>query len=134
MNYQQEWLNRKKGDKIGIVANDDQLKAELEELVAVMCKALNDPKRLLILNLIAEGPRSVGELVRLIGSPQANVSQHLAVLRDRGIIEASKQGTAVKYSLRYPQLLSAINILREVMREEVRRRGDVIVSPDAAAS
>lgn len=134
MNYQQEWLNRKKGDKIGIVANDDQLKAELEELVAVMCKALNDPKRLLILNLLAEGPRSVGELVRLIGSPQANVSQHLAVLRDRGIIEASKQGTAVKYSLRYPQLLSAINILREVMREEVRRRGDVIVSPDAAAS
>lgn len=134
MNYQQEWLNRKKGDKIGIVANDDQLKAELEELVAVMCKALNDPKRLLILNLLAEGSRSVGELVRLIGSPQANVSQHLAVLRDRGIIEASKQGTAVKYSLRYPQLLSAINILREVMREEVRRRGDVIVSPDAAAS
>ncbi len=115
------------------MTNDDQLKAELEELVAVMCKALNDPKRLLILSLLAEGPRSVGELVKLIGSPQANVSQHLAVLRDRGIIEASKQGTAVKYSLRYPQLLSAINILREVMHEEVRRRGDVLVSSVAAS-
>lgn len=116
------------------MTNDDQLRAELEELVAVMCKALNDPKRLLILSLLSRGPRSVSALVNLIGSPQANVSQHLAVLRDRGIIEASRQGTVVEYSLRYPQLLSAIDILREVMREEVRRRGDVIVPAAVEAS
>jgi ArsR family transcriptional regulator len=98
----------------------------MEELVGVMCKALNDPKRLLILSLLGEKPRTVGELVGIIGSPQANISQHLAILRDRGIIEANKEGTSVKYSLRHPKLLEAIGILREVLHDEVERRGNLV--------
>lgn len=108
--------------------NLEQLKTELEELVALMCKPINDPKRLLILTLLGDEPRSVTELVDLIGSPQANISQHLAIMRERGIIEASRTGTSVKYSLRHPKLLEAISILREVMRDEFHRR-ERIISP-----
>ncbi len=104
----------------------DLLKVELDEVVQAMCKALNDPKRLLILAILGEEPRTVTQLVQLIGSPQANISQHLAVLRDRGIVEAAKDGNSVIYSLRYPRLLDVISILREVFQDEVERRGNLV--------
>ncbi|ACU53277.1 transcriptional regulator, ArsR family [Acidimicrobium ferrooxidans DSM 10331] len=103
---------------------------ELEEFVPMMCKALNDPKRILILLILGEAPHTVSELVSLIGAPQANVSQHLAVLRDRGIIEAQREGSNVWYRLRYPEILDALSVLREIFRAELRRKGAIIPQPD----
>ncbi len=98
---------------------------ELEEFVPMMCKALNEPKRILILLILGEAPRTVSELVSLIGAPQANVSQHLAVLRDRGIIEAQREGANVWYRLRYPEILDALSILRHIFHAELRRKGSI---------
>ncbi|MDA8284496.1 MAG: metalloregulator ArsR/SmtB family transcription factor [Actinomycetota bacterium] len=97
------------------------LRLELEELVAGMCKALNDPKRLLVLYALRDSPRTVGQLSELLEAPQANTSQHLAVLRDRGLLESERRGTSVVYSLRHPKVLDAIEILRDVMVDEVDR-------------
>jgi ArsR family transcriptional regulator len=52
----------------------------------------------------------------------ANVSQHLAVLRERGLVDSERDGLNVIYSLRYPQLIDAIGDLRGILREELRRR------------
>lgn len=105
---------------------DDNLRAELAELTASLCKALNDPKRLLLLYALADGPRSVTELTGTLGASQTNVSQHLAVLRDRGVVDTERQGSSVIYSLRYPELLEAVEMLRGVLAREAGRRQNLV--------
>ena len=101
---------------------DALLRQELDELVASMCKALNDPKRLLLLYSLRYGRYTVSELCELIEAPQSNTSQHLAVLRDRGLVEAERQGNNVVYSLRHPKVIEAIDLLRGVMSDELERQ------------
>lgn len=101
---------------------DTLLREELEQLVAGMCKGLNDAKRLAILYALREGPHNVTELCRVIDAPQSNTSQHLAILRDRGLVEAERQGNNVIYSLRHPEVIDAIDILRQVMADEISRQ------------
>jgi ArsR family transcriptional regulator len=98
------------------------LRQELQELTASICKALNDPKRLLLLYALGEGPRTVRELCDVLEAPQSNTSQHLAILRERGLVEATRQGNNVCYSLRHPEVLDAIAVLRNVMAAELERR------------
>lgn len=90
-----------------------------------MCKALNDAKRLTVLYALADGPHTVGELCELLDAPQSNTSQHLAVLRNGGLVETSRQGSSVLYSLRHPKVIDAIDVLREVMADEVARQHDL---------
>ena len=101
---------------------DGNLRAELEELTANMCRALNDPKRLMILYALGSRQQSVGDLCELLDLSQSNVSQHLAVLRDRGIVDSSRDANRVIYSLRDQRVLNAIDLLRNVMNDEVARR------------
>jgi ArsR family transcriptional regulator len=104
---------------------DPMLRQELDELVASMCKALNDSKRLLVLYALEDGPHTVSELCEVLDSPQSNTSQHLAVLRNGGMVETQRQGNNVLYSLRHPKLIDAIDLLREVMGDELARRQSV---------
>lgn len=103
----------------------ETLRSELDELTASMCRALNDPKRLYVMYLLADCPMSVGELCQALVAPQANVSQHLGVLRDRGLVQRQRQGNRVVYSLRHPKILEAVDILREVMADEATRRQEL---------
>ena len=83
-----------------------------------MCKGLADPKRLLILNALRHGELSVTGICDEVGFAQANVSQHLAVLRDRGLVTARKEGQYVYYSVTSPKIIEALDLLREVMTEQ----------------
>jgi DNA-binding transcriptional ArsR family regulator len=107
------------------------LRSELQELTDGLCKALNDPKRLMLLYALAQGPRSVGTLAAQLAAPQANVSQHLALLRERGLVVAERRGPNVIYSLRYPELVDVVDALRDILRRESTRRGRT--SPSARA-
>ena len=100
----------------------ENLRAELEELTASMCRALNDPKRLMILYALGNRQRSVGELCEILDLSQSNVSQHLAVLRDRGLVDSTRDANRVIYALRDQRVLRAIDLLRSVMSDEVARR------------
>jgi DNA-binding transcriptional ArsR family regulator len=102
--------------------------AEIYELYARVCKAIADGKRLLIINELRDGPLTVGEVVAALEIPQANASQHLAVLRDRGIVSARRSGTNVYYALTSPKLVEAVDLLYQFMAE---RRGE---SPGSLAS
>jgi DNA-binding transcriptional ArsR family regulator len=107
---------------------DPALRAELTELTVGLCKALSDPKRLMVLYALAAAPRSVTELAEAVDAREANVSQHLAVLRERGLVDTERRGTSVIYSLRYPELVDAIDRLRGVLHAEVERRSDLVGS------
>lgn len=98
------------------------LRQELDELVANMCKALNDSKRLLVLYALSDGPHTVSELCEILDAPQSNTSQHLAVLRTAGMVDTERQGNNVLYSLRHPKVVEVINDLRGVMADELDRR------------
>ena len=90
---------------------------EFYELHARVCRAIADGKRLLIINELRDGPRSVGELADALGIPQANASQHLAILRDRGIVTARRTGSTIHYSLTSSKVVQAIDLLYEFMTE-----------------
>lgn len=105
---------------------DDRLREELAELTTSVCKALNDPKRLMILYALRAGPLTVTELVEVLNASQTNVSQHLAILRERGIVEANRQGNKVQYALRHPEVIDAVDLLRQIMSAELDRRAGVL--------
>ena len=69
------------------------------EIVASRFRALSDPSRLQILQLLFRGERSVQELCELSDMNQANVSKHLSVLSEQGIVQRRRQGTFVYYSI-----------------------------------
>lgn len=72
---------------------------ELTELVAERFKALADPGRVRLLNAMRDGERSVGELVEDTGLTQANVSKHLAKLRELGFVTRSRDGLHIYYKI-----------------------------------
>lgn len=85
------------------------------ELHERMCKAIADPKRLLILESLRHGARSVGEIAEVLATSQPNTSQHLAILRERSIVTAERRGTVIFYSLTSPKILEALDLLRDFM-------------------
>lgn len=99
---------------------NEALEAELRELHERVCKAISDPKRLLIISVLRDDELSVGEIAETLGVSQSNASQHLAVLRERGIVTTRRAGTTVYYSLRSQKILMAIDLMREFVAEETR--------------
>ncbi len=91
---------------------------EITRLHANVCKGLADPKRLLIIQALRNGPRTVTELTEELALPQANVSQHLAVLRQKGLVKSSRDGHWVYYELSSKKIVEAMDLLREVMTEQ----------------
>ncbi|MCM8749697.1 metalloregulator ArsR/SmtB family transcription factor [Thermomicrobiaceae bacterium CFH 74404] len=101
---------------------DLERKRELYRLQAELCQTLADPTRLELLELLSEGPRPVKALVRATGQRQAKISQHLAVMRQRGIVVAERMGTEMHYSLADPRILEACRITREMLVDRLRRQ------------
>ena len=79
---------------------DERLEREVNLLHASICQALADPKRILILYALSEGPRTVTELTEALDVPQPTVSRHLKVLRERRLVSTERDGASVRYSSR----------------------------------
>lgn len=95
----------------------------LWELQADICQLLANPKRLQILNLLKWGELSVGAMVQSLGVPKANLSQHLSLMRQRGILATRRQGTTIYYRLATPDITEACEIMREVLLDTLSTRG-----------
>src|ERR671925_238618 len=80
-------------------------KDALFEAIAMMGKAFASPRRLELIDLLAQGPRSVEELARASGQSTANASQHLQALHASGVVRREREGTRVNYSLAGPDVL-----------------------------
>src|ERR671936_929594 len=74
-------------------------KDTLFEAIALMGKAFASPRRLELLDLLAQAPRNVDELARASGQSTANTSQHLQALHAAGLVTRVREGTSVRYAL-----------------------------------
>ena len=101
---------------------DRTLIEEVNLLHAQMCQGLADPTRILILYSLADEPRYVTELAEMLGVRQPTVSHHLKVLRDRGLVIATREGNAVRYALRDLRVIQALDLLRAVMADVLAER------------
>src|SRR2546421_1682778 len=89
-------------------------KDALFEAIAVMGKAFASPRRLELVDLLAQAPRTVDELARTSGQSAANTSQHLQALHAAGIVTRTREGTSIRYALAGDEVLSLWLALREV--------------------
>jgi ArsR family transcriptional regulator, virulence genes transcriptional regulator len=81
---------------------------------AAVAKALADPKRLCVLQSLADGELSVRELSEQAGCHVPNMSQHLAVLRNSGLVLTRRDGNAIYYRLADPLILEACRLLQSI--------------------
>ena len=94
---------------------DERLEREVNLLHAGICQALADPKRILILYALSEGPKTVSELTESLDVPQPTVSRHLKELRERHLVFAEREGTSVRYSLADGRVIDALDTMRAVL-------------------
>jgi ArsR family transcriptional regulator len=101
---------------------------EITILQAQVLKTLASPRRLEILHALADGPIEVGRLAEAIGASQPNVSQHLAVLRAAGVVDAERDGREVRYRLVDPDVMVACGLMRGVLERRLTRLGEIATS------
>jgi ArsR family transcriptional regulator len=98
---------------------------EVFNLHAEICKLLASPKRLVIIDMLGKREMSVGEIAEALDTPPANVSQHLRLLRDHQLVSTRKAAQTVYYRLAMPRMMEACHIIREILLENLKRRGAI---------
>src|SRR3990172_1598517 len=87
----------------------------LYDLYAAICKAFASPWRLRIVETLGDGECAVSHLVETLGISKSSVSQHLAIMREKGVVEHRREGGHVFYRLSNPKVLQACRLMREVL-------------------
>ena len=94
-----------------------ELTSEVErQRYAEISRALADPKRLCVLEILSSGEHSVGDLSREASCHVPNMSQHLAVLRSAGLVTSRRDGSTVFYRLTDPRILEVYRLIQSVAR------------------
>jgi DNA-binding transcriptional ArsR family regulator len=106
-----ENLSINSNDNISL--NEQQVQADVETASRSL-KAMSHPLRLMILCKLGEDEFSVQDIVDNVGTSQSNISQHLAILRDKGILSARKSANKVFYKVSDIKTLKLIEMMREV--------------------
>ena len=102
-------------------------------LQAEVLKTLASPRRLEILHVLARGPIEVNRLAEAIGATQPNVSQHLAMLRAAGIVEAERDGREVRYRLADEDVMTACAIMRDFLERRLRHLADLSTASNVSS-
>ena len=103
------------------------------EVRARVAKAMAHPSRLLILDVLSVHEMCVGDLVKLVGAEQSTVSNHLAVLRNAGLVKSRREGTQSYYTVRVSCLNGFWSCIEGVLRENLAERRQAIGKPSRRA-
>lgn len=98
----------------------------LHRFKAEFFKALGHPVRLAVLDALREGEKSVGRLVEELGLEQSSLSQQLGVLRQRGFVEARKEGTSVYYRTADPDVYAFLDLGRAIFERQLAQSGALL--------
>jgi DNA-binding transcriptional ArsR family regulator len=102
------------------------LTQEITQLHAELCSALAEPTRLFILYALAEQPCNGTELTQKLELPQPSISRHLKILRDAGLVRATRQGMTVQYELSDRRVIDALDLLRSVLRDRIQHHAELM--------
>ncbi len=94
-----------------------------EKLMAMKAEvfaAVGQPVRLAIVELLAEGPMCVCDIAQKVRAERSNVSRHLGVLVQAGVLSCEKQGLKMIYTLERPCILDAVKCVEKVVRQRVK--------------
>jgi ArsR family transcriptional regulator len=101
-------------------------KENFYNLHAEMCKTISNPRRQAILDTIRDGEMTVSELIEKTGISQANLSQHLAILRSKGVVKTRRDGNCIYYSLSNIKIIEAYDLISEVLEDSTTSREKAI--------
>lgn len=95
---------------------------EIYKIHAEFCKFMSNPKRIELIFKMGKSEKCVEELVKKTGIRFSNVSQHLSVMREKGVVQMRRQGKRIYYRLSSLRTLEACLIMRDLMFEQIRKR------------
>ena len=96
------------------------------ELCADILKAIAQPTRLRIIELLRDGEHCVCEIFPAIGHEQSNTSRHLQMMLKSGILNQRKEGLKIYYSLRHPEVLQMVRLAEQIVLHEAARSAKLI--------
>ncbi|MCG9479998.1 MAG: metalloregulator ArsR/SmtB family transcription factor [Actinomycetia bacterium] len=91
-----------------------------------MCKTISNPRRQAIIDAIRDKTLTVTEIVKKTGLPQSNISQHLSLLKSKGIVNRQRDGNNIYYSIANQKIIKAYDLLTEVLKDESNSKKDMI--------
>jgi DNA-binding transcriptional ArsR family regulator len=108
------------------------LSRPISEIKAELFKALAHPARIRVLELLADGERSVGEIQPMVGIESSHLSQQLGVLRRAGLVSTRKEGSSVIYAIRDPQLVELLAVAKRILISSLAETEDLLADLRAA--
>jgi ArsR family transcriptional regulator, virulence genes transcriptional regulator len=96
------------------------------ELHADLCKIFTNAKRLEIINTMKDKEMAAAELIETTGLSKANLSQHMSVLKLKGVIISRREGINIYYRIANPKIIQACHLIREVLLEQFQEKGKML--------
>ncbi|MFN2144543.1 MAG: ArsR/SmtB family transcription factor [Anaerolineales bacterium] len=106
-----------------IIENQDP---NLTNIQAEFCAALGDTNRVKIVYQLAEGAQNVKTLAAALGLSPSATSRHLKILRDRGLVDATRYGHTVEYSLTALELITALDIFLDILDKQLTHQANLV--------
>ena len=97
----------------------------LFEMQAKVCAALGHAKRIQIIDLLQKGEKTAGALAQEMGVSKANLSQHLTVMKNNGLVQSRREGVSVYYHITNPKIVSACLLMREVLMDQLEKTSKI---------
>jgi len=98
------------------------------ELHADVCKVFSNSKRLEILNTLRDRELTASELIEKIGLSKANLSQHMSILKSKGVVLSRREGVNIYYRISNAKIIHACDLMREVLLEQLQEKGRMVAS------
>jgi ArsR family transcriptional regulator len=98
------------------------------ELHADVCKVFSNSKRLEILNTLRDREMTASELIEKIGLSKANLSQHMSILKSKGVVLSRREGVNIYYCISNAKIIQACDLMREVLLEQLQEKGKMVAT------
>lgn len=99
----------------------------LQEFKADLFRTLANPARIRILEVIRDGEEpTVTEIQQRVGIEASNASQHLAILRSRGVVQARREGNSIRYAVSDPEVFALLDIARAVFERRLATQQEAL--------
>jgi len=98
------------------------------ELHADVCKVFSNAKRLEVLNILRDKEMTASDLIERIGLSKANLSQHMSILKSKGVVLTRREGVNIYYRISSPKIIQACDLMREVLLEQLQEKGKMVAT------